>query len=500
MTLLDNKDSATSGVSRLVSRKATKPARRWLRRIIAWALPGSAITTGLLILVLLIIVAGTDQIDNSTNNAKPTAPADVPAAVDSSKFDPGNIISDAVFFNTKTMTPQQIQSFLDSQAPTCTAATCLRNMHVNSASQPATELCGAYQGGTDELFSLALYNMSQACGINPQVLLATIEKESAGLTRTNPAPGWDAALLGFACPDTGPGGSANCAAGKAGAVAQTWGLAQVFQKYTKHPGDYNYKIGENHILYNVVEQCQQTKTVNIVNQATADLYIYTPYTPSDASLAAGSGAVGGPDAACASYGNRNFWNLFRKYFGATGGGASTGGAGGPAGAAVTASGPSIRLPAAAGITGTITAPNNTTAKAIAAGLSELGIPYSWGGGGINGPTTGTLDGCSQRCFENHPLSTVGFDCAGLMLYSWAQAGVSAPRNSQTQASSGQQIPYAQHVAGDMIGYPGHVAMYLGTFNGADYMLEAPYSGSHVRVAAVRDGHYPNVARIWQGLS
>lgn len=476
-------------------------AGKAVQRILTWFFGLKTLIIALIILVVVVVAAVTGaNEDEAARQARDDGPAvSLPAGpVDDTKFDAGNIISDQVFFNSNAMTVQQIQQFLDTQAPQCTASTCLRNMQVQMPPRPATELCGAYQGGT-EAFSAALWTIAQACRINPQVLLVTIEKESGGLHQTNPAAGWDAALLGYACPDTGPGGSANCNPEFAGAASQTWGLAQVFRKYTEHPGNWNYKVGPNEILYNVAEQCQQTKQVTIVNQATANLYIYTPYTPSDAAITAWPAAVTGPDAACAAYGNRNFFYLFRKYFRSTGGGTPRTGMPGAPGGPIAVNGVNVDLPPAAGITGTIKAPNLTAAKAITAGLTQLGILYSWGGGDAGGPTTGTLEGCSANCLANDPLHTSGYDCAGLMLYLWAQVGVDAPRNSQTQAQSGRQVPYEQRVAGDMIGFPGHVAMYVGNFNGTDYMLEAPYSGSHVRIAPVRDGHYANVARIWENL-
>ena len=51
--------------------------------------------------------------------------------------------------------------------------------------------------------------------------------------------------------------------------------------------------------------------VYIYNDATAVLYIYTPYQPNAAALAAGTGT--GDE--CSSYGNRNFMIIYTSYFG-----------------------------------------------------------------------------------------------------------------------------------------------------------------------------------------
>ncbi|CAM5379272.1 C40 family peptidase [Streptomyces aurantiogriseus] len=96
------------------------------------------------------------------------------------------------------------------------------------------------------------------------------------------------------------------------------------------------------------------------------------------------------------------------------------------------------------------------AAAVAAARSALGKPYVWGG---NGPS--------------------GFDCSGLMQWSYAQAGVSLPRTSQAQAHAGRQVPLSQARPGDLVTYrsdASHVGMYVG--NGQ--VIHAPYPGAPVR--------------------
>ena len=70
------------------------------------------------------------------------------------------------------------------------------------------------------------------------------------------------------------------------------------------------------ILFNVPESGCGSAPVTIKNLATASLYTYTPYQPNTAALA----AYPGEGDRCSSYGNRNFFRLFQKYFGDTGGG------------------------------------------------------------------------------------------------------------------------------------------------------------------------------------
>lgn len=419
----------------------------------------------------------------------------VGGGTDNTTFAAGNIISDAVFYNAAAMTVEQIRAFTAQQGWRCAAANpwCLKNLTLTTPAKPADKYCAGYPGGTDQDAAAILAAFSLACGINPQVMLTTLQKESQGLTRADPgASSWDSAW-GWGCPDTGPGGTANCSADDRGFFAQGYQMAHQWAKYRSEipRRQYNYAVGTYHILWNVAESGCGGADVTIQNVATASLYVYTPYQPNVASIA----GYPGTGNACSSYGNRNFFYLFRSYFGSTGGGAPvTTPAGATVGGPITVNGTTITLPTATGLMGTITAPTPTVAHVITAGLNWLGQPYSWGGGSPAGPTRGQCPGSG--------CGVTGFDCSGLMLYVWAQVGISIARYSQTQWASGTQIPYSQALPGDMLGYPGHIAMYLGRISAAtdtgEYMLEAPDTGSFVRITKVRNGHYATVSRVWTG--
>jgi cell wall-associated NlpC family hydrolase len=117
--------------------------------------------------------------------------------------------------------------------------------------------------------------------------------------------------------------------------------------------------------------------------------------------------------------------------------------------------------------------------------SQMGVPYSWGGGTAGGPSRGIDSGAG----------TVGFDCSGLILFAFAGVGIKLPHYSGAQYDLGRKIPSSQMRRGDVIFYgPGgaqHVTLYLG--NGQ--MLEAPYTGSDVHISPVRtSGMTPYVIR------
>lgn len=123
---------------------------------------------------------------------------------------------------------------------------------------------------------------------------------------------------------------------------------------------------------------------------------------------------------------------------------------------------------------------------IKRGGSQMGVPYSWGGGSLDGPSKGVGDGANIN----------GFDCSGLMRYMFAGVGVLIPRFSGDQYNAGRHIPPDQARRGDLIFYgpngSQHVTMYLG--NGQ--MLEASSLAGHVTVSSVRKpGMTPFLTRI-----
>jgi cell wall-associated NlpC family hydrolase len=124
--------------------------------------------------------------------------------------------------------------------------------------------------------------------------------------------------------------------------------------------------------------------------------------------------------------------------------------------------------------------------AIRRGGSQMGVPYSWGGGTLTGPGPGVDDDAGK----------IGFDCSGFTRYMFAGVGVQIPKYSGDQYDTGRKVPVAQAKRGDLIFWgPGgsqHVAMYLG----GGRMLEASGSAGKVTVSPVRtSGLQPYAARI-----
>jgi cell wall-associated NlpC family hydrolase len=94
------------------------------------------------------------------------------------------------------------------------------------------------------------------------------------------------------------------------------------------------------------------------------------------------------------------------------------------------------------------------------GVAEryLGVPYHWGG--------------------TSPSS--GFDCSGLVQYSYAQVGVSLPRTSQQQEHSGTEVSPKNARPGDLVFY-GEPAYHVGIYMGNGKMIDAAHTGTNVRI-------------------
>ncbi|MEV7991492.1 NlpC/P60 family protein [Streptomyces sp. NPDC086077] len=147
---------------------------------------------------------------------------------------------------------------------------------------------------------------------------------------------------------------------------------------------------------------------------------------------------------------------------------------------------------------------------VDAACSQIGVPYSWGGGSIHGPTYGQdYPGGGPGA---HDSQVKGFDCSHLVQYAaWQGAGIALPEGSWNQARwSGATARFGRDEGlgplqpGDLLLWasnPGnlgsvhHIAIYLG----GGKMVEARESGTLVMVSDVRlNAQYAGALRIAGG--
>ena len=108
--------------------------------------------------------------------------------------------------------------------------------------------------------------------------------------------------------------------------------------------------------------------------------------------------------------------------------------------------------------------------AVRFALAQLGKPYVFGAAGPD-----------------------AYDCSGLVMVAWAQAGVALPHYTVSQLSIGTPEPtdLSQAVAGDLVfipgsdgtaSAPGHVGMVIGRVGAVMYVIQAPMTGLAVEVS------------------
>ena len=115
--------------------------------------------------------------------------------------------------------------------------------------------------------------------------------------------------------------------------------------------------------------------------------------------------------------------------------------------------------------------NSVGAVALRAALTRRGYPYVWGAAG---PTA--------------------FDCSGLVLWAYAQEGISLPHYTGDQWNMGQHVSRGQLQPGDLVFFfadISHVGLYIG--NGL--MVDAPSFGQDVMVQPIDWSIFVGAVRI-----
>ena len=248
--------------------------------------------------------------------------------IDANQFNPSRIIDDYIFTDTSTMSVEDIQRFLENNVDEGVCDRYRENIYDGSTNVgPYTCLFEFQQNIETGEHNYGLFDdygapiniedgytaaemileVADEHGINPQVLLVLLQKEQSLITDNWPWLGQFARATGYYCPDYAP-----CNAAHADFYKQVRGAAWQFRQYLDNIDDYWYIIGENFIAYNPNTNCGY-KSVNIENEATIALYLYTPYVPNEAAL---NNLFGYGDS-CSAYGNRNFWSYFLRWFGPT---------------------------------------------------------------------------------------------------------------------------------------------------------------------------------------
>jgi cell wall-associated NlpC family hydrolase len=110
------------------------------------------------------------------------------------------------------------------------------------------------------------------------------------------------------------------------------------------------------------------------------------------------------------------------------------------------------------------------AAAASIAMGEIGVPYVYGG-----------------------ASPAGFDCSGLVMWAYAQVGVSLPHPTTAQWAVTQPISMSQLQVGDLVFFYGlgHVGIYIG----GGMVVHAPHTGDHVRTEAIANMPVDGARRV-----
>jgi peptidoglycan DL-endopeptidase CwlO len=129
--------------------------------------------------------------------------------------------------------------------------------------------------------------------------------------------------------------------------------------------------------------------------------------------------------------------------------------------------PALSSPAAELVT---SAPAARYGGVVGVAMQFLGVPYVWGG-----------------------ASPSGFDCSGLIMYAYAQIGVSLPHHAASQYAMGSPVSRDALEPGDLVFFNGlgHAGIYIG----GGQFIHAPHTGDVVKISSLSDSWY---ASTWVG--
>lgn len=110
--------------------------------------------------------------------------------------------------------------------------------------------------------------------------------------------------------------------------------------------------------------------------------------------------------------------------------------------------------------------HHKAASEIAASMA--GKPYRYGGG-----------------------TPQGFDCSGLVHYSFKRAGMEVPRSTETQRKRSYRVSRTGLAHGDLVFFDqlGKSSSHVGIYLGNNRFVHAPSSGKHVRVDSLADSYW-----------
>jgi len=126
-----------------------------------------------------------------------------------------------------------------------------------------------------------------------------------------------------------------------------------------------------------------------------------------------------------------------------------------------------REPVVRGETGTAAMLDPVRAQVVFTALQMVGVPYRFGG-----------------------QAPDGFDCSGLVLYSYSNAGLAVPRTSREQFRATAPVRLHEIVPGDLVFFnTSEDASHVGIYVGEGRFVHAPASNRTVRLERLDNRYY-----------
>ena len=111
------------------------------------------------------------------------------------------------------------------------------------------------------------------------------------------------------------------------------------------------------------------------------------------------------------------------------------------------------------------APPSQYSNVVGIAMQYLGVPYVWGAAS----------------------PSIGFDCSGLIMFVYAQVGVSLPHNAAAQYGYGVPVSKDELQPGDLVFFDGlgHDGIYIG----GGQFIHAPHTGDVVKISSLSESWY-----------
>ncbi len=245
----------------------------------------------------------------------------------SAAYDGGKLVDNRIFLNAASLSIQDIQNFLVSKGSGLASRNFILNCYAQDSKERQWYTAAGAPCDQNVPASKIIYYAAQIYGINPQVILATLQKEQSLITSPNPTEWQINQAMGYACPTTGGCGSSDFFYQIDSGVwvlryhyerargnmtwwntSTTWtcGTEKNFYKPNLYPGQDVRFYDEDGVLY---------RTHRIENAATSSMYCYTPHTYNNPQ-----GLYGRPPYGTVGRyysGSYNFVFFFEQWFGPT---------------------------------------------------------------------------------------------------------------------------------------------------------------------------------------